>query len=240
MSEQLAWYQQEKWLIWLYTGVQQVAVTYGLYQIEPGVEAWESDELINLFGQFTDETKPLAEYLSPAECARDFKAWASTKLPAVPQSEQRVVSMKISKHYGGVTIELGISSQFTIQSARALSAAFDTLAADLKAQFEAQERLLLPTLTPPQQQAASSRQQPAGGYTITFVGDTLDKEVKGGKEYFKVRGGQYSRHGVRVWPEVLKAAGIDPASVPADGMPLGRTCEVEIADGKIRKVTKIQ
>ena len=34
-----------------------------------------------------------------------------------------------------------------------------------------------------------------------------------GKPYWKVTGGQYSKFGVTVWPEVLTAAGLDPAQL---------------------------
>lgn len=38
--------------------------------------------------------------------------------------------------------------------------------------------------------------------------DTLSGSVTDGKEYWKIKGGKWSKHGVTVWPEVLQAAGI--------------------------------
>lgn len=239
MSE-ARWYEQGKWLIWFFMGVYRIGLEYGLVS-ESEEDPTENDEVLQLYGKFSEAVQPMSEYAEAAEAARDFKSWATTQIPRPAQGQHRTLSMKISKVYGGVVLELGISSQFTIDSPRALSAAFDTLAADLKSQFEAQERLLLPTIKQPTIPAPSgSHEGNAKGYSITFHGDTLNVEVKDGKHFFKIRGGQYSRHGVRVWPEVLKAAGINPETVPADGMPLDRECEVSIEDGKIRKVTNIQ
>lgn len=225
--------------MWYFTGVYNIGLQAGLLSASDQ-QPHENDQVLALYGEFAEEVQQYQQYESAAEAARDFKAWVSTKLPKPPQSDQRTISMKLSKVYGGVVLELGISSQFTISSAAALSAAFDTLAADLKSQFEAQERLLLPSIKPPVvPPPAGARPGSQEGYTIRFHGDTLSLEVKDGKTYFKIRGGQYSRHGVRVWPETLKAAGIDPASVPADGLALDRECECQIQDGKIRKVTNI-
>lgn len=47
--------------------------------------------------------------------------------------------------------------------------------------------------------------QPAGD--LTFEAKTLEGERKKGKNYWKVKGGKFSRHGVTIWEEVLTAAG---------------------------------
>jgi hypothetical protein len=44
---------------------------------------------------------------------------------------------------------------------------------------------------------------------LTFEADKLSVTVSEGKKYVKVKGGKFQQFGVSVWPEVLKAAGID-------------------------------
>lgn len=53
--------------------------------------------------------------------------------------------------------------------------------------------------------------QPVGGSAMTnsFAADTLTATVDDGKAYWKIRGGQFMKFGVAIYPEVLAAAGFD-------------------------------
>lgn len=42
---------------------------------------------------------------------------------------------------------------------------------------------------------------------ISFEAEELVPELLDGESYWKVKGGSYKKHGVRIWPEVLEAAG---------------------------------
>jgi hypothetical protein len=53
----------------------------------------------------------------------------------------------------------------------------------------------------------------------TFVAEKLDVSLHNGKYYFKVIGGKFTKYGVTVWDEVLKAAGLqidmsNPTNLP--------------------------
>lgn len=63
--------------------------------------------------------------------------------------------------------------------------------------------------------AESKPQQiPTNGQNdLTFTAKTLTATVNDGKAYWKVKGGRFSKYGVSIWPEVLKAAGFDPDSL---------------------------
>ncbi len=51
---------------------------------------------------------------------------------------------------------------------------------------------------------------PQVGTTDTFLADTVTFATdENGKEAYKIRGGKFSKNGVRVWPEVLPMLGID-------------------------------
>lgn len=54
----------------------------------------------------------------------------------------------------------------------------------------------------------------AGGIEV-IPADKLLCEITDGKKYFKIKGGNYSKFGVRVWDEVLEAAGMDMSKVQA-------------------------
>ena len=43
----------------------------------------------------------------------------------------------------------------------------------------------------------------------SFAAETLQAEMLEGVVYWKIKGGSFTKHGVRVWPEVLTAAGFD-------------------------------
>lgn len=61
------------------------------------------------------------------------------------------------------------------------------------------------------------KQQP-GDVTESFEAEELTVSVTDGQTYTKIKGGQYTKFGVTVWPEVLAQAGInkqlDPAKSP--------------------------
>jgi hypothetical protein len=52
----------------------------------------------------------------------------------------------------------------------------------------------------------------------TIIVERLDVDVKAGKKFFVVKGGKYQKHGIRIWPETLKHAGIDPEAIPLAGV----------------------
>jgi len=47
----------------------------------------------------------------------------------------------------------------------------------------------------------------------TFAAETMTATVDDGKVYWKVKGGQFQKFGVSIWPEALEAAGFDPEAL---------------------------
>lgn len=72
---------------------------------------------------------------------------------------------------------------------------------------------------PPQPAAPAAQAPQAGGGNevgaLTFPAETLVANVHNGKTYWKVQGGQFSKYGVTIWPEVMAAAGLDPDQLDA-------------------------
>ena len=75
----------------------------------------------------------------------------------------------------------------------------------------------------------------------TEKAQAVHKELRQGKRYFKVHGGAFSQYGVMIWPEQLKAADIEPDTIPDDGLTLtGMEMLIEMKDTKPWKVVKLQ
>ena len=73
----------------------------------------------------------------------------------------------------------------------------------------------------------------------TLAVESLVATVNQGKTYWKCRGGQFSKFGITVWPEVLEAANIknlDSLKIYAMN---GWHAEYILKDGKAEKVTKL-
>lgn len=79
-------------------------------------------------------------------------------------------------------------------------------------------------------------------FTITDADAEEIRQTDGSKKaYYKLFGGEFSKFGVRVWPEVLEAAGIDPANIRAA---IGRIAHYTEApskerEGMSRKIVRI-
>lgn len=63
-------------------------------------------------------------------------------------------------------------------------------------------------------QAAAVAAPAAAGPTVVFMAETISYGIaEDGKPVYKAKGGQYTKFGVRVWPEALQALGIDAATL---------------------------
>lgn len=80
-----------------------------------------------------------------------------------------------------------------------------------------------------------------GERTSQLVFDRIAMEQKGSERYYKVKGGDYAKFGLRVWPEVLAKGGIDPAKLTeAETFVSGVASFLVKADGKPGKVVSIR
>lgn len=90
----------------------------------------------------------------------------------------------------------------------AFDAYMDQRQAEREANGNSPPRAMPPTLPPVVPTAPPVAGQQSG--ELTFPAKILSCETKDGKPYWKVKGGKFLQHGVRVWPEVLEAAGLNP------------------------------
>jgi hypothetical protein len=76
--------------------------------------------------------------------------------------------------------------------------------------------------------------------TITFIANTLLMSYDdNGHPVYKAKGGQYQKFGVRVWPEVLPALGVDPASLKPGPNPVNLKVNVLMGENGPRKVISL-
>lgn len=104
--------------------------------------------------------------------------------------------------------------------------------------YAEREAELNPHRTPP---PVAGSGQP-GGDSLSFPAETLVATMHQGKTYWKVQGGQFSKYGVTIWPEVLTAAGFFLEDLnPAETYDLrGHTAYYELTDeGKPSKVRQL-
>lgn len=80
---------------------------------------------------------------------------------------------------------------------------------------------------------------PSGGSERIHI-TNVKVETRNGKTYYRCGGGRWEKFGVAAWPEVWKAAGIDPAGYSAGDNPVSFDAVIALnADGKPDKVTEI-
>jgi hypothetical protein len=101
-------------------------------------------------------------------------------------------------------------------------------------QIEASLAAVREGLTAAASQTAAS--QPAGE-TVTFDATILLMSYDdNGQPVYKVKGGQYMKFGVRIWPEVLPSLGVDPAALKPGPNPVNLRVRVLMGEHGPRKV----
>jgi hypothetical protein len=81
--------------------------------------------------------------------------------------------------------------------------------------------------------------QPAGETVIMEATILLMSYDDNGQPVYKVKGGQYMKFGVRVWPEVLPALGVDPATLKPGPNPVNLHLRVLMGEHGPRKVISL-
>ena len=78
------------------------------------------------------------------------------------------------------------------------------------------------------------------GQTVTFQATTLLVGIDdAGQPTYKAKGGQYMKFGVRIWPEILPALGIDPARLRPGPNPIDMQLRALMGEKGPRKVIGI-
>lgn len=91
--------------------------------------------------------------------------------------------------------------------------------------------------------AASGQSNGGSPMTINVPAESLVALVNDGKAYWKVKGGEYQKFGVSIWPEVLESCGFDVDNLnplkPVNLRGWTAVCAVK-EDGKAKKVLRLE
>ena len=181
------------------------------------------------------------DFMSLPEACQSFQVWLVEEYLKQAVAHQEYIEVFVQRSWGAVTAGVRIGGKMDVTTSKSRSASIDYLwrAAEFELDRYGADRLKDTPANPPysQGQGASG----AGGYE-DMIGEKITVEVKDGKQFFKVHGGKWQKHGVRVWPEVLKAIGLDPSTIPATGRKLAdRVCKVKMKpNGQPDKVVSIK
>lgn len=91
------------------------------------------------------------------------------------------------------------------------------------------------------QPGAPAPAQPVNGGQASFLVDKITATVDDGKAYWRVKGGEFQKWGVIVYPEVLEAAGLGELNPLKPFSEPGMVAHYSLKeDGKPKKVTKLE
>ena len=84
--------------------------------------------------------------------------------------------------------------------------------------------------------ASQPTPQPAGETIALDVTLLLMSDDDNGQPVYKAKGGQYQKFGIRVWPEILPALGVEPANLKPGPNPVNLKVNVLMGENGPRKV----
>lgn len=192
-----------------------------------------------LFTSFFTEQGPLAQYDTPDEAAAAFVSWVESKYRMTGQEQHGTFTVRCRvMNMAKLEVEFEYSAHFDDETPEQRSYAWEFCSRTVR---EAVGSYLA------QSPIASGVNEGANlsheGKSETFLAKWISTEFTGGKRLYKL-GGEYpfTVHGLRVWPEVLTEAGIDPASLPLGNsdLPQAARCTIMYNGPKPMKVVKIE
>lgn len=202
---------------------------------------YKDKEVKDIVVVFMNDVKRLADFDHKKAALEAFSKWASP-MGDYPGPRVITATVQVSRTYGGVTMTYGHTEEFTVNSARDTTRAYAICEQEVNRMFEIWEEYSLPKQKAPIQKAAAPASNVTTGFDgeelVTFLGDTIEVESRDGKLYYKVKGGEFQKWGVRVWPETLKHGGVTVPDKPGT-FQLGREVKAVRKGDKIKKVVAI-
>lgn len=172
-----------------------------------------------------------------ADALIEFQRYVSSTRIKYGQSRSEYVEMSVQIDYGqqGGVITWRLGSQFDINTPNdRLNAQHNLYQAitQMKSGFERSTMLRVRGDDAPRNQDVNTFEE--------IKCSKLTVEAKDGKLTFKIKGGKFEKFGVRVFPDVLKAANIDPEKIPLVGCDMSAYSMTILMKGRNPdKVTKL-
>lgn len=146
-----------------------------------------------------------------------------------------LIKCSIRRYYGAESVEFGAEIEIDLRHPDEKKAAFSKLyiSIDEVHKHYAAEHLPKAPNTKP------DKKDDVNNDFEYFECGKLIVEVKDGKRYYKIKGGKFNAHGVRIWDEVLTKHGF--TDIPIEGVDMtGWTAKVLRQDGKPKNVVALQ
>jgi hypothetical protein len=149
------------------------------------------------------------------------------------------VSVEVTRNYGLHSIKFALSENVTVNNGQERRDAFASLMVQLTDQISLYESIHLPELRLP---SVSNQHEASSPNNFKKVKATqLVVESKGGKRYLSVKGGEYTKFGVAIYPECDTAILLDEYDYGVhDLTPHNLDAVIEIVDGKPRRVVSLK
>lgn len=175
---------------------------------------WEVTFVSDLVGS---STVRMGDCASLAEYTERIGAYIDHTLPPI-------IGGTLSVNRGDFTLTAVVDDGATLaQQARALHRRLEVATDGLP--FKAMEGQRQPGA-----QGATYEEHPA---------DTLTCEYANGRHSYKVKGGPFTKWGVRIWPETLVRAGLSPDGIEMGDTELDGTMKVLVEGGRPKKVVEL-
>jgi hypothetical protein len=146
-----------------------------------------------------------------------------------------LIKCSIRRYYGAESVEFGAELEIDLQDAHSKKAAYTRLYQSMDEVHKHYAAELLPKApnTNPKKDAAT-----AGDFEYFECG-RLIVETKDNKKDYKIKGGKFNAHGVRIWDEVLTRHGF--TDIPIEGLDMtGWTAKVLRENGKPKNIVALQ
>lgn len=146
--------------------------------------------------------------------------------------------VEIKRRYGDHEITFGLSEEIEADSIGGVQENLLRIQSLLENQVTVYEKVSLPHVRLPHQ---TSTTQGDNGSSENFLLDTITVDSQGGKKIIKAKGGQFTKHGVPVYPECA-------TDLPLETLPFGvhdfrhlnLTVKCDLVDGKPKRAVSIR
>ena len=194
-------------------------------QPEFGSRPWQLQAYMRIYDAWK-ETDPFdIPGLTPTNALSTFIAFAiSSFMPATRATQTMRLSVRVTRHYGDVSIEYGLDGTYNVPDLSGIAAGYDELRSIVENQHElaAHNR---PALSPTQLKDHASQAQ------AVILATHVHKESIEGKDRIRLLGGEYTRHGVAVYEEYFAKLEIAPALLSYGDTPYNQHVLIQL-DGK--------
>lgn len=216
-------------------GVRHFLIDHGAYNDADSAEftKYVSNLLVDFWKAHENVT-----VTSPETGLERFKVWFLNR----PTEERESVKMskvivQITKHYGAVSVTYGLEKECEINKGSDFFENRAKLQALVEHEFKEYEANGLPKQRP------AAPPPPLLGESSATVEIALDKisiKIDNGKRMFSAHGGRWSKFGVPIYPEAMKAFGFEVETFPIEGMTFeGATMKVEMQGDKPKRVVSV-